>query len=315
MIAFIKRMFSHKMARHTKRKELQELLKKCGLSIVYIKNTSITLSCLGVMHTSKRNKVNITDDKGNILETDIKDADIDKIIKQYNDAAAKQYPNLPQEQALAKYVDELVEINNLKVIAISDVNNALVDSKGFIRVFSDDLIEKYQKLVKNPEKDEFIRKGKESLRDDPKKQRFKYNNEDTPNVPHSDFGTSPTFKGMKAYLKNGKFGNGIIPKGAEKLVTDMELLVVKHQGEIRTFVTGNRPSDFKNCWRAMGVIDEKLINKYEILRKKLKLTWHHLDDLDNELKSTFQLVDRELHDLTTHHMGSHAQLIETYKKL
>lgn len=116
-------------------------------------------------------------------------------------------------------------------------------------------------------------------------------------------------------MKNGKFGNGIIPKGTEDIIKDMEKLIINHQGEVRTFVTGNRPSDFKNCWRAMGVTDEKIINKYEQMRLKLNLTWHHLDDLDNSLKSTFQLVDKDLHEATLFHMGSHAQLKEVLNQV
>ncbi len=94
----------------------------------------------------------------------------------------------------------------------------------------------------------------------------------------------------------------------------MEKIVEKHKGEIRTFLTGDRPADFKNCWRAMGVTDDRLINRYQSLCKKLKLTWHHLDDLDEELKSTFQLVSTPLHDETIFHMGSFAQLEEVYKQ-
>lgn len=42
--------------------------------------------------------------------------------------------------------------------------------------------------------------------------------------------------------------------------------------------------------------------------KKLKLTWHHLDDLDTNTKSSFQLVHTEVHEQTTQHLGSHSQI-------
>lgn len=118
MIAFIQRMFSHKMVRHTKREQLQKLLKNHGLSVVYIKDTSITLNCFGIVPSTTRDRVNLTDSKGNVLEANIKEADINKFIKQYEDAAKKQYPDLPKEQALAKYVDELVEISFFKTVGI-----------------------------------------------------------------------------------------------------------------------------------------------------------------------------------------------------
>jgi hypothetical protein len=120
---------------------------------------------------------------------------------------------------------------------------------------------------------------------------------------------------LNAYVQKGKFGNGIVPKGAEKYVREMRRLIERHQGEIKTYVTGNRPSDFKNCWRAMGVTDEKLINKYQKISKEMELTWHHLDDLDNNLKSTFQFVFTPLHESTVTHMGSNAQLKEVYNQL
>ncbi len=64
-----------------------------------------------------------------------------------------------------------------------------------------------------------------------------------------------------------------------------------------------------------GVTDNKLINKYQEICRKMKLTWHHLDDLDDSLKSTFQLVYTPLHKRTTLHMGSNAQLLEVFNQL
>ncbi|WGH74761.1 HNH endonuclease [Tenacibaculum tangerinum] len=302
----MKKIIRYVLNLYREKKKREALLKNPNLKIKFKKSTSLILNCMGFL--TKNGKEVLTWNSVELV-TKEKTGDYKNFFKKvYEESRAKKI-------SPHKYLDELAEINNLKRIAISSKNNALIDSKGFYRVFGDDLIEKYQKLIKYPKRNELIEKSKKALKNDSKKKHLKYNNKDTPEVPYSDFGTSPTFKGMKAYLKNGKFGNGIVPKGAEKLVGDMKQLVIKHQGEIRTYVTGDRPSDFKNCWRAMGVTDEKLINKYESLRKKLKLTWHHLDDLDDSLKSTFQLVDRELHELTTKHMGSHAQLLEVYKQL
>ena len=37
-------------------------------------------------------------------------------------------------------------------------------------------------------------------------------------------------------------------------------------------------------------------------------TWHHLDDLDENLESTFQLVTRKSHKATIRHVGSVDQI-------
>lgn len=41
----------------------------------------------------------------------------------------------------------------------------------------------------------------------------------------------------------------------------------------------------------------------KILREKY--TWHHLDDLDKNGKSGFELIHREVHRQTKQHVGSH----------
>lgn len=248
--------------------------------------------------------------KGEEVVTNIPEKEIGKVIDELEESAKEA------GVSVERYLDDLVDdINGFKIVSISDKNKALIDSNKFIRSFSDDFIKNYKKLITHLKRREIIEKGKKALKNDPKKKHLRYDNTKTPNVPYSKNGVSPTFKGMRAYIQKGEFGNGIIPKGAEKFVKDMRKIIEKHKGEIRTFVTGNRASDFKNCWRAMGVTDEKLINKYQRICNEMELTWHHLDDLDNNLKSTFQLVFTKLHDDTLKHMGSHAELKEVFNQL
>ncbi|AWG27095.1 HNH endonuclease [Flavobacterium kingsejongi] len=41
---------------------------------------------------------------------------------------------------------------------------------------------------------------------------------------------------------------------------------------------------------------------------ELKLTWHHLDDLDENLKGTMQLIQTDIHIATLPHKGSPIQI-------
>lgn len=126
------------------------------------------------------------------------------------------------------------------------------------------------------------------------------------NVPVSANGTSPDFKGLKMYLNaQGKLGNGKTISGVSKQVFDDALnKIIKFDGEVKVNMTGVRRSDFDNCWKAMG-IDPTLGAKLE---SKLQLTWHHLDDLDENLKGTMQIIRTEAHNKTLPHMGSFVQI-------
>ena len=121
--------------------------------------------------------------------------------------------------------------------------------------------------------------------------------------------------GIDMFMKSGKLGNGkydlitAIRKYSEADVLDALNKIRKFKGSVKVNVTSNRPADFKNCWKAMG-IDTSLGGKIE---KHLKLTWHHLDDLDRGLNGTFQLVHSVVHHQTKQHMGSHFMIEELLK--
>jgi|GEM_PF-1630166 len=126
-------------------------------------------------------------------------------------------------------------------------------------------------------------------------------------VPATSNGTSPDFKGKKMYLnEQGRLGNGMsIPGVSEEVLNDALNKIIKFDGEVKIPITGvERGADFTNAWNALG-IEPSLGRK---ITTELKLTWHHLDDLDENLKSTMQLVRKEIHEKTTPHMGSHAQI-------
>lgn len=101
------------------------------------------------------------------------------------------------------------------------------------------------------------------------------------NVPLSKNGTSSDFSNLKEYLYNNDpdFGN------------------------VKIKMTGSRELDFKQANELMGLDD--IPEGY---------TWHHLDDLNENLESTMQLVESKVHKKTCPHLGSVKQ-IETILKL
>lgn len=74
---------------------------------------------------------------------------------------------------------------------------------------------------------------------------------------------------------------------------------------VKIRLTGNYDKDFEAAFRKMGITDKNMMK--DILKNK-KYAWHHLDDLDENLESTFQLISREAHQATYKHVGSVDQL-------
>lgn len=126
-------------------------------------------------------------------------------------------------------------------------------------------------------------------------------------IPRSNAGNgvSPDFSGLEMafgsipppyILGNGKT---IVARLSEPLENILQK--IKISGEVRIPITGDRTKlDYANAWRKMGVKPSDG-NK---LMKELKLTWHHVDDLDNDLNSTLQLVTEKAHLKTIKHSGS-----------
>ncbi len=71
---------------------------------------------------------------------------------------------------------------------------------------------------------------------------------------------------------------------------------------VKIRITGSRSKDFEVAFKKMGITDKKTIEKIEN-----EFVWHHLDDLNENLECTMQLVERKAHDATIRHVGSCGQ--------
>lgn len=72
---------------------------------------------------------------------------------------------------------------------------------------------------------------------------------------------------------------------------------------VKIRMTGDRALDFKKAFEKMGITDRKLIKTIDE-----EYVWHHLDDLNEHLECTMQLVHWEAHNATIKHIGSCGQI-------
>lgn len=311
------------------KKKIALFLKTYNLRLIKKRETSIILGCfIPVASSTKKGKFDLTDTDGNVLDVNLSELEVSKKMEAYTKAAKKEGVSVGT-YIKKKVLDEKVVLytnknrkflndNNLEVIrrSGSTKNIELIDvNTNFIKAFGEKNIDKFILLNKNINKNKLIKEGKLALKNDVNKKHLIYNQSKTPEIPTSEFGTSPDFEGLNAWKKNGHLGDGIVPENGIEDLANISKYIENNNGKIKTFVTGNRSADFKNCWRAMGVTDEKLINKYQKISENIGLTWHHLDDLDIDLKGTFQIVITDLHVSTINHMGSFAQLKQIYSRL
>lgn len=170
---------------------------------------------------------------------------------------------------------------NSTTLDLIDENKTVI----FRGLTDSDSLEKYLNFIDKPinERKNLI----EKLRKDLKKNgnRYKIENaqkKDYRDIPMSKNGTSPDFSKLKKYLYNNdlKFGN------------------------VKIKTTGSRDKDFQQAFDKMN-IDSKTRKQI-----KKKYTWHHLDDLDENLESTLQLVKKEAHKATIKHLGSAKQFTD-----
>lgn len=89
-----------------------------------------------------------------------------------------------------------------------------------------------------------------------------------------------------------------------------------HMGKksiIKVKLTGSYTDDFNKAFDAyfkkLNIVDE--IEKTKIRKKYV---WHHLDDLDENLESSFQLVLRKIHNKSTPHIGSVAKYEKVFNR-
>ena len=99
-------------------------------------------------------------------------------------------------------------------------------------------------------------------------------------VPKSKNGFAPDFRNTK-YLYNKK-------------------------SSIKINCAFDRAKDEELAWKKFGITDEEI-------KKRIKdeYVWHHLDDLDDNLEMTMQLVEKVAHKATEWHVGS----VKQYERL
>lgn len=276
------------------------------------------------------------------ISDDIPPGKLEDTIKNIEKKFANQKTHKTQEE----YLDFLAkqEKRRLDTIGIRGNNQKYLDKKGWklketsggaenIDIIDDagrvlyrgnkNYIEKYIKFSKLPisKQKKLTREMYDIIADNSKKynktksskklKKIGYDTEipATKGGPGKGNGVAPDLSvlGDNMFMKNGKLGNGTYTKIEGFSVADVENALQKirsNKGTIRTNVTGNRTSDFANCWKDLG-IDPRLGTE---INSKLELTWHHLDDLGIDMKSSFQLSIKNLHRKTTPHVGSHKQI-------
>ncbi|SDI61516.1 HNH endonuclease signature motif containing protein [Chryseobacterium jejuense] len=197
------------------------------------------------------------------------------------------------KEAAEKYLDELAYFKDNIANRIAEgrftkkilkKNIDLVDESGetFFRLAKKD----YEKFISFAKKTAQERKAIiEEVNSQLKNSTKKYNPDNAKlkgyDVPKSPLGTSPDFSKTPQYLYNQK-----------------SIIKIK--------IMGSRKLDFKESFRLMGITDGKVIKT--ILKD---YTWHHLDDLTEDMVCTMQLVLKEAHEATYTHYGSAGQLKKT----
>lgn len=99
-----------------------------------------------------------------------------------------------------------------------------------------------------------------------------------------------------------KFG---VPKSKNGISMDFKGTKYLHSPNsiVKIRLTGSRSKDFTECRRLLS--EKTGMTIAEIRKLEKKYVWHHLDDLDENLSCTMQLVERNAHGVG--HMGSVSQ--------
>lgn len=189
---------------------------------------------------------------------------------------------------LKKFTDYIdIDVLNKLGLKVKSNNKTvdLLDSNGNI-IFrgskNSDEINNYLFFVDSDVKikRDLIKEVNDELRSNNKRYKVERENALKHNVPLSKNGTSPDFSNLNEYLydNNPNFGN------------------------VKIKVTGVRSIDFKYANEVM-----------DLKRTPEGYTWHHLDDLDENLECTMQLVKEDVHLDTYSHFGSAKQFEELFK--
>ncbi len=299
-------------------------LKKEGISVKVSFNTSAPLSSatpgLGVPKLEIRNKEFEVVFKGISIKKFNNEKELNRFLK-----TMKKDIDFEAERFNAIFKDFLRE-RKWKVRRTPGGNKIeLIDENKDIVLYRSKKeigIEKYIKYSKLPEEKKFdlLEKMYNSISTNSNRYRRSKAQKKLENkgydidIPETNIGigkgngVAPDFSvmGKDMFLIDGKLGNGLYDEIEGFSNADIEKafkILNENNGIIKANVTSDRNADFSNCWKELG-INEKLGKQIE----KMDLTWHHLDDLDSDIKSSFQLVRSEIHLQTYKHIGSNKQI-------
>lgn len=256
------------------------------------KSTSIILSCFGFISdfgTAKNSRGTRSVTWNNVI-----------IVNETKSISLEKRLNNLFKEWVKSGIKSLDDFMNLKALKLSDeVSKVLIKFRLAVKKneVTVDLLDElgtiiFRGLKKNIDKyANFIAKSKKKrklLIEEMNKRIATKSNKYNPknaiekgfnDIPVSKNGTSPDFAGLKKYLYKGNLDFG----------------------KVRIKVTGCRDLDFAQCLKQMGL--DKTPKGY---------TWHHLDDLDENLECTMQLVRSDAHKATYNHLGSALQFQELF---
>lgn len=306
-------------AKKHEKKEFHKFLKHPLLNIIRLQDNSIILACFGAGISSQGKRVITWNNE--VLFQETKKVSLKKHLKKLYAEWKSTNKSLEDFMNTKTYNFSDDIITSIKKHRLSikkgEKNIDLIDEAGFI-VFRGphDHIKKYIHFLNLPKdkRRNLIEQANENIAANPKIKPYNLSRKNAKiyNVPMSKNGGTPDFSGLKMYLNEdgflGKKGVKGLPEGVSQAQLDDTLEKInKFGGVVRANITGlNRTTDFANSWKAMGVPPSLGTKIYE----HYKLTWHHMDDLDENLQSGMQLILTEIHLKTVPHIGSHAQIKE-----
>jgi hypothetical protein len=265
------------------REQILKILKHTFITIETKKNTSITLSCLGVGRNERATKTLTW--KNIIVFNETKQATVEKFLKKVYKEMTQKRRSLDEvmDAKITGFGDDINKVLNKFKLSVKTNKKTvdLLDETGVV-IFRGlrENVKKYTNFISksNRERKALIKAMYKRASSHPNKYNPKnaiakgYND-----IPVSRNGTSADFDGLTKYLYKGDSAFG----------------------KVKIKVTGSRDKDFKQAFEKMGILDPKLQKKI-----KRKYTWHHVDDLDEGLECTIQLVTKKAHKATYKHLGS-----------
>ena len=265
--------------------ERKELWKNPKLKILTKRDTSIVLYCVGLGLNEK--KVQTLTWKSIVVFTETKRVNLIKYLKgvqKESRTLGKSIVEVMDSKIVDLGEDVHKILNKFKLsVKQNTVNVDVLDEFGTV-VFRGlkENVQKYTSFIRKSETERkalieamYKRMRTKGGRYDLKKAIEKGYDD----IPISKNGTSPDFDGLTHYLYKG----------------DPEF------GRVRIKVTGSRDKDFAQANQIMNL--DTPPKGY---------TWHHLDDLDENLECTIQLVKSVVHKATYKHKGSAAQFQDLF---